>query len=280
MLLTACAPQTSPVNAHTLTVYAIDWQGERTLAERSVTCPEGAPALTFLLTQAAQPPADGCVALLSDGITVINTSQAADLLTLTLSDAFAAQTPIRQSLVEAGLTMLLTQLPDVRRLQIECAALPAPRAVCQRSDLLFDAPVVQPQEHEIVLYFVRGEKLAGEKRMVVVPENQQLMRPVVESLISGARRDDLLSLIPHDTRLLTIDLEQGVCFVNLSAEFLLSVPADAATQRLVVLSIVNSLTQLPGVRAVQLLVDGATLTQYGACSLAPEMTRDESVLEK
>ena len=114
-----------------------------------------------------------------------------------------------------------------------------------------------------MLYFCDGQYLETERRMVVIHENEHLAGYVIESLLNGTQRDELITLIPARTQLLSVSVEYRVCFVNFSAAFADDRPDDADRQRLVLASVIESLTALPDIERVQLLVDGEVLRQYG-----------------
>ena len=66
----------------------------------------------------------------------------------------------------------------------------------------------------------------------------------------------MIGTIPEGTKLLSVSTDQGVCYVNLSEEFLTPLPDVKETISLY--SIVNSLCQLPGVDQVQIAINGET----------------------
>ena len=85
-------------------------------------------------------------------------------------------------------------------------------------------------------------------------------------------------VIPAATTLLSVSVENGVCTVDLSSQFVYDMKVSFATMRLAVYSIVNSLTELPEVRTVDLWVSGAPLEQLGFLTLSESLRRDETII--
>ena len=64
----------------------------------------------------------------------------------------------------------------------------------------------------------------------------------------------VIATIPQGTKLLGISTDEGVCYVNLSEEFLKPLPDVKESVSLY--SIVNSLCQLPNIDKVQFAING------------------------
>ncbi len=119
--------------------------------------------------------------------------------------------------------------------------------------------------HEITLYFPdsNAEWLVAETRRVeTVPEE---LKPdqLVEELINGPTEEGLVSAIPEGTVLLPLDsdipkilVENGIAKVNLSEEFKSNHPGGSAAETMTLGSIVNTLTELEGIDKVQLYING------------------------
>lgn len=264
LLVTACASEA--LGGAALTVYLRGADNGGVLVTRSAAVPEGMPALDFLVQQAALAESDGRgSALLPDGVSLVGYELAGGQVTVALDGGYDALSAARRSVIDAGLTLMLTQLDGVDAVSINGGA-----ALCGEAVLLA-APMIQPLERAVKLYFSDGQYLVAEQRMVVVQENEHLARYVTESLLNGTQRNGLVTLIPAKTQLLSVLVDRGVCFVNFSAGLVNGAPLDKETQRLVIASIVASLTDLSDVDKVQILVEGTVLQQYGEVDLAEEI---------
>ncbi len=113
------------------------------------------------------------------------------------------------------------------------------------------------EEADIRLYFTSydGNYLIGVYRNKFYSTSMPLERFVVDELIAGPSGvEGLYPSINPQTSVLNISTKDGVCYVNLSSDFL--IPYGNVPTSVAVLSIVNSLCDLPNVDKVQIMVDG------------------------
>lgn len=121
-------------------------------------------------------------------------------------------------------------------------------------------PIISPRNFiisDIVLYFkspVEGEGLVKEERRISTDPNEPIEKYIVEELIKGSKEGNM-NLIPSGTKLLNINVDNETAFVDLSREFVDGQPDDIMEQTLSVYSIVNSLTELPQIESVQILIE-------------------------
>ena len=78
----------------------------------------------------------------------------------------------------------------------------------------------------------------------------------MDQLIEGPRKSGLLATIPSETKLITITVVDGVCYVNLDEMFLNQ--NQEISEPVVLYSIVDSLTELTGIDKVQISINGDT----------------------
>lgn len=110
----------------------------------------------------------------------------------------------------------------------------------------------EPGQIHLLLYFgsEQGDYLVPELR--VVDRSSNIEEVIVRELIKGPVSNGTRQLIPKDTKVLYAKLRSNTVLVNLSSDFKLT----GTENNLAVSSIVNSLTELPGIKYVQLLIDG------------------------
>ena len=107
--------------------------------------------------------------------------------------------------------------------------------------------------------------------------NTSLERKVVEELIKGPMSGlSKLVLLPT-VRLISISTSNGVCYVNLNEDFMTAV--TDVDSRIPVYAIVDSLTSLPYISKVQIMVDSAqNIAFMGDMPLNRSYERDESII--
>ena len=114
------------------------------------------------------------------------------------------------------------------------------------------------EEADVMLYFasVDGNTLIGVYRNKFYSTSMPLERFVVDELIIGpsGQVEGLYRSVNPQTSVLRVNSKDGVCYVNLSADFL--IPYENVPTSISVYSIVNSLCELPNIDKVQILVDG------------------------
>lgn len=119
------------------------------------------------------------------------------------------------------------------------------------------------QNTTLTLYFsnAAGDGLVREVRdEVYYSSNIALEKLVMEQLLGGTEREGAKSAIPAGTRLVTISVVDGICYVNLDEGF--RNQDYQVSEGVVIYSIVNSLSELPGIGKVQISVNGDNSGMY------------------
>jgi germination protein M len=114
------------------------------------------------------------------------------------------------------------------------------------------------QTAKLTLYFSNeeGNALVPETREVRYSSNTSIDKLVMEQLIDGPKQSGLLATIPSGTRLITISVVDGVCYVNLDETF--ANQNQEISEQVVLYSIVDSLTALQNIDKVQISINGDT----------------------
>ena len=144
-----------------------------------------------------------------------------------------------------------------------------------------EAPV-EPSAGEttasFTLYFsdAGGLKLVGEVR--ALPDTTNVPAALVQALIDGPTAPNQPTL-PTGTRLLGVAVEKGIAAVDLSQEFVDNHPGGSSAERVSVYSIVNTLTELPEIDQVTILVNGNSIETIGGhLDVSGPLARDGGLL--
>ena len=122
------------------------------------------------------------------------------------------------------------------------------------------------EKADLTLYFAdeSGNNLQAKTIECIYNSNISLDKLVVERLIAGPEDGDGVengfATISSDTQIMSVTTQDGVCYVNLNEGFL--VRQGNVTPEVAVYSIVNSLTELPGINRVQLSIEGNSDLNY------------------
>ena len=196
------------------------------------------------------------------GLRLREAAQNATTLTLRLSEEYAALRGIDASLADACIVKTALGLPNVRHVRILSEAEDGEvlrSVLLDGSDILLTDRQTDTDTMELTFYFADAEQryLLTEKQTVPSLPAEQLPQYLVEQLIAGPRTAGLYPTIPKGTVLLDVNVENGVCAVDLSADFLQARGGDALAPHLTLLSLANTLTELSWIDQVQLYVEGS-----------------------
>lgn len=96
---------------------------------------------------------------------------------------------------------------------------------------------------------------------------------ILEKLIMGPDKEGYYSTLSSDINVMSVSVSNGICYVNLSSNFLTE--NVGVTDEVAIYSIVNSLSEINYVRAVQISVDGNSDVMYHEnISLSEQYTRN------
>lgn len=154
-----------------------------------------------------------------------------------------------------------------------------------RYNFVTSAPPIPTDQAVVTLYFgsssQNGETLKAESRLVAVKNDETLEKSVLEELIKGPRNTSLYATVPAETKIISVETKEGTCFVNLSQEFVNKHTGGSTGELMTVYSIVDSLTELDGVRKVQFLIEGQKLEVFkGHLIFNEPFEREESYISE
>lgn len=145
------------------------------------------------------------------------------------------------------------------------------------------APVepAQVENVTLTLYFpsAGSDSVVPEQRQVQVQKGDSLEAAIFRELQKGPKNSDMGSIIPEGSKLLSVSTKDGLCTLNLSAEFVENNPGGTAFEGLLIYSVVNSLTELEQVKKVQFLIDGKKREVYTHVTFSDPFERNESFIQ-
>ena len=192
-------------------------------------------------------------------------------------------------LIRAAVVRTLTQVEGVTCVSFQIAGQPLTDAAgnpigIMTADVFIDNAGTEINMYEVAtltLYFANenGDMLLMEKREVEYNSNIALEKIVVEQLLAGPKREGRYPMLNPDTSIISIAVKDGICYVNLSRDFLTQI--YNVTSDVTLYSITNSLVELSNVNKVQILVEGETDTLYNEkVSLNTIFERNLELVEK
>lgn len=137
------------------------------------------------------------------------------------------------------------------------------------------------EKTKVSIYFANeeGTMLLPVERTLVYSSNISKERLIVEQIIDGPANEDSFATVNPDTMVNSVRTQDGVCYVDLSKEFL--TPLDQVSAETSIYSLVNSLIELSTTTKVQISIDGNTEGMYlGEISLDEVFVRNLEIIER
>ena len=132
------------------------------------------------------------------------------------------------------------------------------------------------------LYFANAKKdaLVMEYRQINITDTQPIEQYIVTELIKGPKYKNSEKLLSQETGVLSVETTDGICYVNFKQDFIDKNISSADLSRLIIYSIVNSLTERDHIKSVQFLVDGKKTEKFGDFNISELFVRNEELMEK
>ena len=193
------------------------------------------------------------------------------LLTLDFDERYKSLRGTREVLVRASIVRTLTQLPEVEQVAFTVKGEQLVDSTGAAVGIMAADTFIENAGNEInayekvdlKLYFANesGDLLVEEnRRNVVYNSNISLEKLVLEKLVEGPLTEGAYPTINPTTKVLSVTVKDGICYVNLSNDFLNQ--PYSVTSRVTIYSITNSLVELSNVNKVQISIDGENNISY------------------
>jgi len=220
--------------------------------------------------------AEGFTSPLPRGTQLLNCAVENGRAEVDFSGAYAQLSGMKLSIADYCVTLTLTQIGGIYSVHI----LVNGRELAYRSNSVFLAgDALLSSTDDVVrtftarLFFTGADgQLTGENRLLTLYEGQTRAAVVIDALLAGPESDELRTVLPEGFSVLSLRMENSLCYLNLPSDDEALLPPDAAGQELIVQSVVRSLCSLSGVTGVQLLVDGELRSAFGSIDVSQPLT--------
>ncbi len=252
-------------------VYYIDESSQDLVAEKfDVPNSTKKGQVKFLIEQLVSPP-EGKISPLNKGTKLNSVVIKDEIASVDFTKEFSKGNNIKTTLAPAAVAKTLCSLDFISGVHIFVDGIEAtgadgkPLGVILESDLVFNKsePTSAPKT-AITLYFgdEDAEFLVPERRNIELSNNDTIEKVIINELLRGPSVSGNIKTIPAETKVLSIETKDKVCFVNLSKEFADKHPGGTSAEKLTIYSIVNSLTELGTIDTVQFLIEGEKREEY------------------
>lgn len=217
------------------------------------------------------------------GTTFVSARMQDRTLKITVSSQLAELSGMNLTLALSCISMTFTQLAQIDAVEIsaEDALLGGQESVLiEDGSILLEDNSLQLAENKLTVYY------ADSKYRYLIPvvygtKREELTDQAIyalQLLANDPEQDDLRKTMPSDTDILDLSVEDGLCIVDFSHDFYRNRPQSAASERMTILSIVNTLTQFEEIAEVQFYVEGQSVPLYSNMDLSLRYVRDESAI--
>lgn len=125
----------------------------------------------------------------------------------------------------------------------------------------------------------QGTKLIAVKRQVTVGKTDKYTA-AMNSLLEGTKEKGQTAIIPKQAKLRSVKVENGVAKVDFSQELVKNFVGGSTGETMLVGSVVDTLTEFPEVKKVQILVAGKSVeTLAGHMDLSQPLSRMNDLLK-
>ncbi len=185
---------------------------------------------------------------------------------LNFDERYSEMTAAKEVLFRAAVAQTILQDADVNHILFEVNGEPLKYKNGEEVGNMTTSTFIDNAGDEISSYLKKtvrfyfasadGNSLIPSDRDCIFGSNESLEKSVMEQLIAGPAQNEGYATISPDTKINTIAVKNGICYVSLDTA-MVDKSVDVSEETLLY-SIVNTLTSLPGINKVQISVNGET----------------------
>lgn len=205
-----------------------------------------------------------------DSVKLLNYSVDANQVYLTFDEGYYDMSSVTEILFRTSIVRMLTQISGIEFVSFYINDKPLMDVNDNVVGIMTASNFIENTGNEInsyerttlTIYYANqeGNKLVETSVDLVYSSNMSNEKLIMEQLIKGPTSDKVYPTIPPETKLISVSIKDGVCYVNFDEGFLN--PTYELIESVPVYSVVNSLLELPNINKVQILINGETNVTY------------------
>lgn len=225
----------------------------------------------------AGPRSDALKSPFPAGTQLISASLKDGHATVDLSYPYSTLSGVALTIADYCITLTLTQLPEIQSVSVTVRGQELAyrdKQYFADTDLLLSSMEDVVSTVPVTLWFLNeGGELTGVEDRLELYEGDTQLSALVAALEAGPKERGMTSALPEGFTVLTTQLSDGVCYVNLSTAILSVLPENADLQSALD-ALALSLISLDTVQQVRYLVDGEPADSFGSASIAETYPRE------
>lgn len=134
---------------------------------------------------------------------------------------------------------------------------------------------------QVITYHATNDAMYLIPEIHIVPKNDHPAQTSIELLLAGTKNSALVSVIPPDTKLRNVWVKDHIAYVDFNDKLIKNNTGGSTSELLLVGAIVNTLTEIPTIQKVQILVEGEEIdTIVGHMDTREPLSRSEKIIKK
>ncbi len=216
-------------------------------------------------------------------VSVISAQLVNSCVEVMLSDEYISLTGVNRTIANACLTMTLLQYPEAESVSIctQSGSLSSLDGTAfTAADFATYDFLSESVEISLKVYFSDASYryLLSTTHRVNAGQIERLPEYVIDLLVTGPTDDVMRSVVPDGTKLLSSEIIDDVCTLNFNQAFYDNRPVSETTERLLIYSIVNSVTGIAGIETVRFEIEGEPAGLYRYMDLSLEYSFEEDTV--
>ncbi len=194
-----------------------------------------------------------------------------------LSSRYEKLPDTTKAAINACLVKTICSIENIDRVIISCDGVVV--GDFNANDFLINSPRTYYDVYTVNLYFANADfdGLQADRETISLSPDTTLEHTVISRLLSPSSSGKLRRAVPEGTRLNDVYVSEGMCVVDLSREFVDNVVHDELHEGIAIYSIVNTMTELPMIDSVKILVDGKDTNGYLHYKLSLPLTNNSKL---
>lgn len=101
----------------------------------------------------------------------------------------------------------------------------------------------------------------------------------LQTLLKGPQSSHLVGIMPEETRVISLQLEDDILYINFSEELITNHRGGSSSELMTIYGLVNTMTEIPEIDQIQILVAGRKVgTIAGHVDVLEPLSRDISLV--
>lgn len=236
-------------------------RAELVSVDTTLTAANTEDAIVELFSKLTSPENESHTSVIPKSVHLLDSSFNDGICNLILSEPYKNLSPYSLVAVNFVLVNTMSGLPGVKQVSITSEN---DTKTFSADNFLTSLPPAYYDSHTLNLHYPTIDYSETVKlEMTFVHEDEKTLEAcVIELLAQSPENPDLRSPFPEGTKVNNIYREGTMCVLDLSPEFVTAAPHSAEAEKAIIYSIVNTLTELPDINSVKILIDGKHSSDY------------------